>query len=68
MAKPIEDLLALTTDEHAIAQRLCCTPEFVRSWRPWTHWQTGRLESGVEPSAGFVAAALAILRAPASLS
>lgn len=62
MAKPIEELISLTQDEHAVAPLIGCTPEFVRSWRPWRHWQTGRIESGVEPSAGFVACALAILR------
>jgi len=60
--KPIEELIALTQDAPAAARRLGCSPEYVVSWRPWKHWKTGRTESGVEPSAGFVGAALAIPR------
>jgi hypothetical protein len=60
--KPIEELIALTTDENTSARRLGCDPEFVVQWRPRKHWQTGRIEPGWEPSAGFIAAALAILR------
>lgn len=62
MNQSLSDLLALTHDEHTAAGKLGCDPEFVRSWRPWQHWQTKRWEPGVEPSAGFVACALAILR------
>lgn len=60
--KAIDELLALTTDENAVAPRLGVYPEFVRQWRPRQHWQTGHIEPGCEPSAGFIAAALAILR------
>lgn len=58
----VDELIALTQDEQAAAARLGCSAEYVRSWRPWEHCQTKRIETGVEPSAGFVAAALAILR------
>jgi len=61
--KPIDELISLTQDEHTTARRLCVSPEFVRSWRPRKHWQTGRIESGWEPSQGFIAVALAVLRA-----
>lgn len=63
--KPIEELIALTADEHAAAAALSVFPEFVVSWRPRErHLPDGRtiIEPGWEPSAGFVAAALAILR------
>ncbi len=60
--KPIDELVSLTQDEHATARRLGCDPQFVCQWRPRKHWQTGRVEPGLEPSAGFMAAALAILR------
>lgn len=62
MAKPIDELIALTQNDQAAAERLSCSPEFVRSWRPREHWQTKRVESGVEPSVGFISCALAILR------
>jgi hypothetical protein len=62
MLRPLDELIALTADEQAAARRLCCSPEFVLSWRPRRHWQTGQLEPGIEPSAGFIAAALALLR------
>lgn len=68
MAKPIDDLLALTTDEHATAPRLWVDPAAVRSWRPRPReLSDGRtiVESGCEPSSGFIAAALAILRGSA---
>ena len=64
MSKPLDDLLALTTDELATAPRLAVYPEFVRQWRPRPReLPDGRsiIEPGWEPSAGFIAAALAIL-------
>jgi hypothetical protein len=44
-----------------IARRLCCFTEFIQSWRP-RPLPNGRTEPGLEPSAGFIASALAILR------
>ena len=66
MSKPLDDLLALTTDEDAVAPRLWVHPAYVRQWRPRERvMPDGRvvIEQGLEPSGGFVAAALAILRA-----
>lgn len=63
--KPIDELIALTADEHATAPRIGVYPEFIRSWRERERkLNDGRtiIESGWEPSAGFVAAALAILK------
>lgn len=51
--------------ESEAARLLWCSPEFVHSWRPRHRLlPDGRfiVESGWAPSAGFVAAALAILR------
>jgi hypothetical protein len=63
--KAIEELIALTADEHAAAPRLGVHPEFVCQWRPRERLlPDGRtiIESGWEPSAGFVASALNIIR------
>lgn len=60
--KPLDELISLTQDEHAASARLGCAAEYVVAWRPREHWVTKRIEPGLEPSAGFIAAALAILR------
>lgn len=63
--KPIQELIALTADETATAPKLCVHPNFIRQWRPRSRvLPDGRtiVEPGWEPSSGFIAAALAILR------
>ena len=63
--KPMEELISLTQNEHAAARLLMCSPEFVVSWRDRKReLPNGKtmIEKGWEPSAGFIAAALAILR------
>jgi len=40
---------------------LGCSEEYVESWFPRINFRSGRIESGLEPSAGFTAAALAEL-------
>jgi hypothetical protein len=45
-----------------VAALLCITKEFINQWKPREHYLTKRLELGYEPSQGFIAAALSILR------
>lgn len=64
LVKPFAELLELVElyGEEFVASRLYCSPEFVHSWNTREHWKTKRVEPGWEPSAGFVASALTILR------
>lgn len=61
--KPIHELLCETIrlGEPRTARLLGCHVGFVVSWFPRKH-PDGRIESGWEPSGGFVGAALTILR------
>lgn len=62
--KPLEELVELTKDEIAYAPLLSVYPEFIRQWRRRERLLDGAItiESGYEPSQGFIASALAILR------
>lgn len=63
--KPIDELITLTQDEKAVAPKLGLYPETVVQWREREReLPDGRIiiERGPEPSAGFIACALAILR------
>ncbi len=63
--KPREELLSLADADPLIHRRLCICPEAIAMWRdkPRT-LPDGRtvIDPGWEPSQGFMAAALAILR------
>lgn len=61
--KPIHELLRETIrlGEPMTAHLLVCDPRFIISWFP-RRLPDDRLEPGWEPSSGFIAAALAILR------
>lgn len=61
--KPMHELLRETIrlGERRTAELLWCHPGFVVSWFP-RRLLDGRIDSGWEPSGGFIGAALAILR------
>ena len=65
--RPIHELLreAVRLGEAKTAGLLCCHSGFVISWFP-RRLPDGRIDSGWEPSGGFIGAALAILRSNAS--
>lgn len=44
------------------ARLLCVSREYVDSWFPRVRWNDGKTEPGLDPSGGFTAAALAVLR------
>lgn len=63
--KPFQELLAYAEaiETAEICQLLCVYPEYVNFWKPRTRLlPDGRtvIEPGWEPSAGFIAVALAI--------
>jgi len=61
--KPIHDLLreVMVVGAPLAAAMLSVSVEFVLSWFPYAR-SDGKIEMGWEPSGGFIAAALAILR------
>lgn len=61
--KPIHELLreVVRLGESRVSKLLWCYPEFVASWFP-KKLPNGQMCAGVEPSAGFIGAALVILR------
>jgi hypothetical protein len=63
--KPLHELLfeAIRLGEELTAALLCCSREYVAFWFPYVRKIDGGIELGYEPSMGFIAAALAILRA-----
>lgn len=65
--KPTDELIAFVNFAGAddVARKLSVSVEFVRSWLPrQRELEDGRtiIEPGWQPSTGFIAAALAILR------
>lgn len=61
--KPHDELLAATdaVGHEMAAKALYCNPRFIASWFP-RKGPDGRTVTGWEPSGGFMAAALGILR------
>lgn len=59
--KSYHELLRIVAEygEETVANKLSVHREFVTSWLPRVN-HNGSIEIGIEPSAGFVAAALAI--------